>query len=78
MLKETNLIAVEVYNFQLTDDSLRFNEMVDFLEARGFYPVDLCDPTFRPDDHAFWQMDLFFIRSDRKEFKRNTWLPTSE
>jgi FkbM family methyltransferase len=73
-LKETNLIIVEVYNFRLTDDSLLFSEMIDFLDARGFRPVDLCDPSFRPDDQAFWQMDLFFIRSDRQEFKRNTYL----
>ena len=72
-LKETNLIIVEVYNFRLTDDSLLFSEMVEFLGARGFHPIDLCDLSFRPADQAFWQMDLFFIHSDREEFKSNTY-----
>jgi len=77
MLKDTNVIVVEVYNFQLRDGSLKFSEMIDFLDERGFHPVDLCDPSFRPSDHAFWQMDLFFIRSDRKEFLCNTYTSTT-
>ena len=72
-LKGTNLIVIEVYNFQISDESLKFPEMINYLSLQGFRPVDLCDLSFRPADQAFWQMDLFFIRSDRNEFEQNTY-----
>jgi FkbM family methyltransferase len=73
MLKETNLIVIETYNFKLSPDSLRFWEMCSLLEAYGFRPIDLCAPMHRPHDHAFWQMDLFFVPSMNREFESNTY-----
>ncbi len=70
-LKETSLIVVETYNFTMGKGSLRFHEMCGFLESRGFRPIDLCEPLFRPKDGAFWQFDLIFARADRKEFQSN-------
>lgn len=72
-LKKTNMIVIETYNFKLTPDSLRFWEMCSHLETHGFRPIDLCDTMHRPKDHAFWQMDLFFIRSSNHCFKSNTY-----
>ena len=70
---DTSVIIVETYNFDLTKDSLKFWEMCEYLEKRGFRPVDITEPMFRPKDQALWQMDLVFIRSDREEFRINSY-----
>lgn len=72
-LKQTNLIIVEVYNFNIQENSLLFHEMCDFLSDKGFRMIDLADPLFRLYDNAFWQTDFFFIRSDRPEFLHNSY-----
>ena len=76
-LKNTALIVVEVYNFQLTGTSLRFHEMCAYLENLGFRCIDLSEPMHRPGDGALWQMDLFFIPADNGTFTHNIyeWTP---
>lgn len=69
----SSVIIVETYNFNLTENSLRFWEICHFLGAKGFRPVDVMEPMFRPKDEALWQMDLVFIRSDREEFQINSY-----
>lgn len=73
-LKHTAIICVETYNFITCEECLRFPDMCRFLEERGFLPIGLCNPLFRPRDEVLWQMDLIFARSDRKEFLSNTYL----
>lgn len=73
-LKKTDLIIIETYNFKLTPDSLKFWEMCSHMEEYGFRPIDLCDPLHRPKDHAFWQMDIFFVPGTNREFRSNTYL----
>lgn len=69
-LKRTEFLVIETYNFKLTaKECLRFPEMCLYLEKKGFRVVDIAEPLFRPFDKSLWQMDLFFIRADRKEFK---------
>lgn len=70
-LKNTSLIVMEVYNFQLSPESLKFWEMCRLLEEQGFRSIDLCDPMFRPKDDALWQMDLFFVAATSREFGSN-------
>ncbi len=70
-LKETNILVIETYNFKLTDQSLRFHEMIAYMEEKGFRCIDMSEPLFRERDDSFWQIDLFFIKSDRKEFDTN-------
>jgi FkbM family methyltransferase len=72
-LEKTSLIVVEVYNFKLTESSLRFHEMCAYLEERGFRCIDMSEPMHRFSDGAFWQMDLFFIPADSKEFASNSY-----
>jgi FkbM family methyltransferase len=72
-LKDTNIIVIETYNFNLTKDSLRFWEMCSFLESKGFRPIDMCDPLYRVRDQSFWQIDFFFIRDNRPEFQVNSY-----
>ena len=60
-LRETALIVMEVYNFQLTRQCLRFHEMCAHLDSLGFRCADLADPGLRPKDQIFWQADFFFL-----------------
>jgi len=67
-LRDTALIVVETYNFSV-GKRLRFHEMCAFLESKGFRSIGFCDPLHRPRDGFLWQMDLFFMPSDRPEFE---------
>ena len=60
-LRETALIVMEVYNFQLTARSLRFHEMCAHLDALGFRCADVADVSLRPKDQLLWQADFFFL-----------------
>jgi FkbM family methyltransferase len=70
-LRETSVIVMETYNFNLTDQSLTFWEMCGHLHELGFRPMDLLEPMHRPGDGAFWQVDIIFLRNDRPEFDDN-------
>ncbi|MBD2260791.1 FkbM family methyltransferase [Pseudanabaena sp. FACHB-2040] len=72
-LQETSLVVVETYNFKIAPASLRFHEICQYLEERGFRCVDICDPLFRPKDQALWQFDLFFEPASNSKFLDNTW-----
>jgi FkbM family methyltransferase len=67
-LENTNLIIMEVYNFNITNHALRFHEMCFHLENSGFRCYDMAGPMLRIYDNAFWQMDLLFCRSDSDIF----------
>jgi len=43
------------------------------MEEHGFRCIDICEPLHRTGDKAFWQIDLFFIRSDHKIFDTNSY-----
>jgi FkbM family methyltransferase len=72
-LKNTDLLVIETYNFKITDESLRFHEMIAYMENKGFRCIDISEPLFRSRDDSFWQIDLFFVKSKRKEFEINTY-----
>ncbi len=67
-LDNTNIIIMEVYNFEITDHANRFHEMCLHVEKLGFRCYDIADPMPRPYDKAFWQMDMFFCRSNSRIF----------
>ena len=67
-LKNTSLIVMEVYNFQLNSQALRFHEMCAHLETLGFRCADIADPLSRTRDGLLWQMDFFFLRKDDPAF----------
>lgn len=70
-LKETDILIIETYNFNLTKDSLLFFEMCKYCESIGFRPIDIIDPLFRPKDESFWQIDIIFIKKDNPIFLDN-------
>jgi FkbM family methyltransferase len=69
-LKSTEFLVIETYNFKLSaKECLRFPEMCLYMEKMGFRVIDIAEPLFRPYDKSLWQLDLFFVRADRKEFQ---------
>ena len=70
-LRQSSMLVIEAYNFTLRPGCLRFYELCQFLEARGFRCVDLFDILHRPGDHAFWQMDMVFVPLSHPAFQSN-------
>jgi FkbM family methyltransferase len=66
-----NALIIEAYNFTLRDGALRFHELCDHLDQRGFRCADLADPMWRERDGLLWQMDLFFLPKARPEFAQS-------
>lgn len=73
VLRETELLVIEAYNFTLQPGCLRFHELCSWLETRGFRVCDLADPIRRPIDGVLWQLDLVFTRSVSPWFASNTY-----
>jgi len=71
-LEKTNYLILETYNFKVAQKSLLFYEMCSYLEEKGFRPIDLYGPGFRPKDNFWWQIDFIYARSDIKELSDNT------
>ncbi|MEP2934943.1 MAG: FkbM family methyltransferase [Gilvibacter sp.] len=71
LLSDTELLIVESYNFKLTDTSLRYWEMCQYLDKLGFAPIENVDLMLREKDHVFWQMDTFFIKKNHSIFEYN-------
>jgi len=69
-LRNTEVLIVEVYNFNFSPSVRRFAEMVQMIEALGFRVFDAIEPIRRPGDRAFWQMDLLFRRETSPEFRQ--------
>lgn len=70
-LKKANLVIIEAYNYQLTKDSLKFFQLCQYMKDKGFSPVELVDFMIRKYDNSLWQMDIFFVPSNSKEFAHN-------
>jgi hypothetical protein len=42
--------------------------MCEFLRARSFRLIDLCEPLPWPKDATLWQIDLLFLPSEAQQF----------
>ena len=73
-LSKTEVIIMEAYNFQLSKECLKFWEICAFFDKKGFAPIDLGDPMFRPRDSVLWQMDLMFVKREHPRLQVNTYL----
>lgn len=72
-LAQTELLIIESYNFQITENCLRFHQLCAWLEQRGFRCCDLADPMRRPGDGVLWQMDLAFAPVSSPLFSTNSY-----
>lgn len=70
-LKSAELVIIETYNYKLTNNSLKYFQMCDYMEKLGFSSIEMVDFMSRKYDHSLWQMDTFFIPSKSKEFLYN-------
>ena len=70
-LAQSAMLIIEAYNFTLCPGALRFYELCEFLEPRGFRCADMFDLMVRPDDKVFWQMDIVFLPVTHAVFKSN-------
>lgn len=68
-VKNAELIIIETYPHKLTSDCLKYYEMCAYMEKLGFSPIEIVNLVLREYDDSLWEMDTFFIRSDRKEFQ---------
>jgi FkbM family methyltransferase len=73
-MAQAAMLIIEAYNFTLCPGALRFYELCQFLEARGFRCVDMFDLMNRPGDHAFWQMDMVFLPTTHPVFQSNRYI----
>jgi len=60
ILSDAAIVVIETYNFKISSEALLFDEMVALMREKGFGVIDMSDPLWRPGDHCFWQMDLYF------------------
>jgi FkbM family methyltransferase len=72
-LQQTSVLLLEAYNFQLTQQTLRFHEMIAHVEQLGFRCCEMVDPMLRPRDQLLWQMDLFFLPKHSPAFAANSY-----
>jgi FkbM family methyltransferase len=72
-LKNTALLVMECYNFEIAPECLLFHDMCRHLHQLGFRVADMSEPLWRPHDKMLWQMDIFFVRSDRPEFQHSSY-----
>ncbi|AUN33923.1 FkbM family methyltransferase [Niveispirillum cyanobacteriorum] len=74
ILAQTSLVVIETYFFHIHPDAMLFHEMCAYMAERGFRVIDMSEPLWREHDRALWQVDLFFVRSDRPEFLCKTYV----
>ena len=72
-LRDTSLLIMECYNFDIAPESLLFHDMCGHLNRLGFRVADISEPLWRPGDRMLWQMDIFFVRAERQEFKQKSY-----
>ena len=69
VLKQTNVLVIEAYNFSFGEPAVPFWELCRHLFELGFRPLDVFDVLYRRTDNAFWQFDLLFVRRDLPLFQ---------
>jgi FkbM family methyltransferase len=67
-LDECEVVIIECYNFPTESPCLSFWEMCAWMSDKGFSPIGVHDIIYREYDHAFWQLDIVFVRKTRPEF----------
>jgi FkbM family methyltransferase len=72
IVKNASLVIIEAYNYKLTDTSLRFYELCEYMKKLGFFTIEMVDFILRKRDNSFWQMDIFFVPCTNDEFKSNS------
>lgn len=72
-LENCEILIIEAYNFNIEPDSVLFWQLCDYLQKKGFRPIDLVDIMYREFDNSLWQMDIIFIKSSWLGFRHITY-----
>jgi FkbM family methyltransferase len=67
-LTKASVVLIECYNFKLNPDCLRFEDMVRYMESKGFRCIDIVDLSLRNKDRFLWQMDIFFAPATLRNY----------
>lgn len=73
LIKQSELVIIECYNYQLGEECLKFYDMCDYMKQLGFSPIEMVDFMNRKYDNSFWQMDIFFVPSTNANFLNNSY-----
>jgi FkbM family methyltransferase len=73
IIEQAELIIIETYNYKITDKSLKYYEMCNYMSSLGFLSIEMVDLMLRKHDDTFWQMDTFFIPKNNKSFTYNSY-----
>jgi FkbM family methyltransferase len=72
-LKFTDVLVIEVYGFPISPTCLLFHELSSYVDSLGFRTFDIVDVMRRPEDSAFWQADVIYLRKDHPVFQNNSY-----
>ena len=62
-LNECSVLVIEAYNYNIEPGSVLFWQLCQYLDKKGFRPIDIVDIMYREYDNSLWQMDIVFIKS---------------
>jgi FkbM family methyltransferase len=62
-LDNCSALVIEAYNYNIEPESVLFWQLCEYLNRKGFRPIDLVDIMYREYDNSLWQMDIIFIKS---------------
>lgn len=62
-LNNCMVLVIEAYNYNIEPGSVLFWQLCEYLNKKGFRPIDIVDIMYREYDNSLWQMDIVFIKS---------------
>lgn len=62
ILKDCEVIVLEVSLFEFLKESPQFYEVINFMHRKGFVPYDIVPGWTRPLDQALGQVDIVFVK----------------
>jgi FkbM family methyltransferase len=73
VLRDTEVVLLEVSLMEYNQDAPLFAEVVAFMNSKGFVPYDICGQHRRQTDRALFQVDVIFVRNDSDLRTRKRW-----
>lgn len=64
VLKDTELVILEVSFFRFREGCLEFHDVIDYMKKRGFVAYEMFDGHNRPLDGARAQVDVAFVKEE--------------
>jgi len=72
LLDQTVGIEMEGYGCRFHEKVMLFNEMITYLENRGFLLYSMSDILPRSTDGRLWEVEMFFLRRENPVFSTET------